>query len=363
MEFLPSWRDYALLTLFLVLFLLSGWSTWSLIWHGSGSAAGGKSNERIGPALSCLEAALGCLLCSLAVTSVILLITAQAGIFRIRFWLSLLALYDLAVLFIHWKITRSVDKQEAANPPRDEGPRYSVHPPFRFRSYRFEKSDIWALTLAILAFMVLNRPSEFVAANRDPGEYLNIAVKLAEAGSLRFRDPDFQEFRTPEKQTLFLKHSLQQAPFPEVLPGFYLVDASKGDLLPQFFPLYPVWLSMCFKLWRFEGAFFLNVCLGTLSVLLLLPLGERILNSRFVGLGAGVLLASNPAQVWLSRSPFSEVLVQVFLLGGLWLLAVGVRFRSQRCDDFRRVAVRPFSFRAGRLSLDLTGTEPAASLP
>ncbi len=326
MEFLPSWRDYALLTLFLVLFLLSGWSTWSLIWHGSGSAASGKSKEKIEPATSCLEAALGCLLCSLAVTSVILLLTAQAGIFRIRFWLSLLALYDLVVLLIYWRAARSVHKQEAADPRRGDSP-CPVHLPFRFRSCRFEKSDIWALVLAILAFTVLNRPSEFVAANRDPGEYLNIAVKLAEACSLRFRDPDFQEFRMPEKQTLFLKHSLEQAPFPEVLPGFYLVDASKGDLLPQFFSLYPVWLSMCFKLWRFEGAFFLNVCLGTLSVLLLLPLGERIFNPRFVGLGAGVLLASNPAQVWLSRSPFSEVLVQVFLLGGLWLLAVGVRFR------------------------------------
>jgi len=327
-EFLPSWRDYALLTFFLVLFLLSGWLTWSLIWCGSGSAASRKSKEKIAPATSCLEAALGCLLCSLAVTSVILLLTAQAGIFRIRFWLSLLAVYDLVALLIHWRIARSVPKPEAADPLRGDDP-HPVHLLSRSFSCRFEKSDLWALALALLAFMVLNRPGEFVAANRDPGEYLNIAVRLAEAGSLRFRDPDFQEFRMPEKQTLFLKNPLELEPFPEVLPGFYLVDASKGELLPQFFPLYPVWLSMCFKLWRFEGAFLLNVCLGTLSVLLLLPLGERILNSRPVGLGAGVLLASNPAQVWLSRSPFSEVLVQVFLLGGLWLLAVGVRFRSR----------------------------------
>jgi hypothetical protein len=328
-EFLPGWRDYALLTLFVFLFLLSGWSTWGLIWHSSGSTGGGKSKERIGPELSCLEGALACLLCSLAVTSVILLLTAQVGIFRIRFWLLLLAVYDLvAVLFSHWKLTRSVPRPETQEPLRGGEPRGSVYPPFRLFSCRFERNDLWALALAIFAFIAFNQPGEFVATNRDPGEYLNIAVKLAETGALRFQDPDFQEFSMPEKQTLFLKDPLDWAPFPEVLPGFYLVDASRGRLQPQFFPLYPLWLSLCFKLWRFGGAFLLNICLGTLSVLLLLPLGERIFKSRLVGLGAGVLLAANPAQVWLSRSPFSEVLVQVFLLGGLWLLGVGVRSRA-----------------------------------
>ena len=303
MDFTPTGTDFVLLFVFLFLFALSGWLTASLVLRRTTLAPNDPASVRF----SCLEWTLCCLLCAFAVTSVILLLTAELDIFRIRFWLLLLASFDLAVFllcFARWRKCASA---------------------LQVPCCRFEWKDLWLFPLVAFAFWMMNRPAEFVATYRDPGEYVNIAVKLSDSSSLRIRDPQFQDFNATEKQALFLREPLERAPFPEVLPGFYLADPQKGDLLPQFFHLYPLWLALCFKLWRFEGILLFNVLLGTFSVLLLVALAEQLFRSRFLGWAAGLLLASNAGQVWMSRGPFSEVLAQVFLLGGLTLLAVGTR--------------------------------------
>jgi len=304
LDFTPALADYAFLIIFALLFASSGWLTASFVF--SNRPAGGEAPKELG----CLEFILTAILCSFAVTSFVLLLTAQAGIFRIRFWLVLLALYDLAVAILcadKWR------RKSALSPW-----------PCRWRS-----ADLLLLPLAAFTFWIMYLPAEFIPTYRDPGEYVNIAVKLSESGALRFRDPDFAEFHAPEKQALFLSERLDKAPYPEVLPGFYLADAVKGELLPQFFHLYPLWLSLCFKLWRFEGLFLFNAVLGTLGVLLVVALAKLLFESPLVGLASGLLLACNAGQVWMSRSPFSEMLAQLFLLGGLLILAAGVKNRIQ----------------------------------
>jgi hypothetical protein len=297
--------DVVLLLVFLFLFACSGWFTAEFILRAT-------SPDPDNVSYSFLECSICGLLGALAVTSVILLFTAQIGLFRIRFWLLLLAAFDLTV-FLLW----FAGSRKPASIPR---------PPH----YNFERKDLWLLPLLIFALWMMNRPAEFVATSRDPGEYVNIAVKLSDSPSLRIRDPQFQNFNASENQALFLTESLKQAPFPEVLPGFYLADPQKGELLPQFFHLYPLWLALCFKLWRFEGIFLFNVLLGSFSVLLVVGLAEQLFSSRILGWAAGFLFASNAGQVWLSRSPFSEILAQVLLLGGLTLLACAMRFEHKR---------------------------------
>ena len=305
LDFTPTGTDFVLLFVFLFLFACSGWFTASLILRRT------LPNSPASVSFSFLEYSVCGLLSAFAVTSVILLFTAQVGIFRIRFWLLFLAAFDLAAFllaFARWR-KRS--------------------PTLRSPCCRFEWKDLWLLPLVVFAFWMMNRPAEYVATHRDPGEYVNIAVKLADSPSLRIRDPQFQNFNTKEKQALFLREPLEHAPFPEVLPGFYLADPQNGVLLPQFFHLYPLWLAVCFKLWRFDGIFLFNVLLGSFSVMLVVSLTEQLFSSRIVGWAAGLLLANNAGQVWMSRSPFSEILAQVFLLGGLTLLALATQTKHK----------------------------------
>lgn len=305
MDFQPTGTDFALLLVFLLLFVWSGWLMIGLVLGRPAPPSGDSSPVPF----SLLECSVCGLLGAFTVTSIILLFTAQVGIFRVRFWLLLLGAFDL-VAFLLPRIRRQTP---AAPVTLWSG------------ICRIERNDLWLFPLIVFAFWMMNRSAEYVAAYRDPGEYVNIAVRLSDSPSLRIRDPQFQNFNAREKQALFLREPLDQAPFPEVLPGFYLADPQRGELLPQFFHLYPLWLAVCFKLWRFEGIFLFNALLGSFGVLLVVSLAESLFSSRFLGWAAGLLLASNAAQVWMSRSPFSEVLAQVFLLGGLTLLALAAR--------------------------------------
>jgi hypothetical protein len=75
--------------------------------------------------------------------------------------------------------------------------------------------------------------------------------------------------------------------------------------------------------------FGLNIFFGILSVLILVPIGSRLFGSRLAGFLAASLLAVNLGQIWIVRSPFSEVLTQVFLLAGVWTLSIGMTGRHQ----------------------------------
>jgi len=321
MGFTRTWSEYTLFSFWGILFLTAGWLTVTLFIGSLGKRLSADRLVKNAPPRKREESAFSidhgeftffewvllCVLAGLTVTSFILLLTAELGIFRIRFWILSLIVYDLSLLALLLGSKK----------------------PFRFSTllsgFKFHGSDILAILCAILTFVVLNRPAQYVLTNRDPGEYVSVALQLADSGSLRIKDADFIHFNTPEKEILFLKTPLQDAPHPEVLPGFYLVDPLNGFLLPQYFHLFPLWLALAFKLWRFEGLFLFNVICGALGVLLLIPLGRWLLNSRTTGFAASLLLMVNAGQIWMSRSPFSEILAQVLLLGGLWFLAVGMK--------------------------------------
>ncbi|MFN8006835.1 MAG: hypothetical protein U0V70_07400 [Terriglobia bacterium] len=302
-----SWSEFVLFLFALGLFLAAGGLTTALAITGLKRQFSEVQSNPL--EFSCLEWILACVLAGLVVTSWVLLLTAELGVFRIRYWISLLLIYDLCLtgLLFHFKRKRGLT---------DFSWRVSWH-----------RADVLIFLCAGAAFLVLNRPAEYVLTNRDPGEYVSIALRLADSGTLRIKDPDFVQFNTPAKEALFLSNPLREAPYPEILPGFYLLDPNQGILLPQFLSLFPLWLAVSFKLWRFGGLFGFNILCGVLGILLMIPLGQWLLGSRKAGFAASLLMMVNPAQLWISRSPFTEMLAQVLLLGGLWFLAMGMKKR------------------------------------
>ncbi|PYV40355.1 MAG: hypothetical protein DMG06_20525, partial [Acidobacteria bacterium] len=121
MEFSPTWTDYSLLVVFASLFLLSGWLTYLVLCHEKkwlerpqiGLERGDAVSSRLNltpreittdERFSFLEVLLIILISALVVTSVILLLTAQLGIFRIRFWVFLLFLFDALVMIYLWLV-------------------------------------------------------------------------------------------------------------------------------------------------------------------------------------------------------------------------------------------------------------------
>src|SRR5438034_5247066 len=240
MTFLPTLTDYFMLFVFSFFFLFTGWLTHLIVCKKKGCVERSTSQEKqmipikqgtSSQNLPLFESILLILINGLVVTSFILLLTAQLGVFRFRFWCLLFILYDVIALIY---LKRSGKLQF---PLTDSDSR------------QFQRSDWLVLPLCLLALFTFNKPSKSIHT-RDPGGYVNIAVKISETGSLRFKDPDFQQFHSEERQKLFLPALLRDAPYPQVIPGFHLVDPVSGELTPRYFHLFPLWLALLFKLWR-----------------------------------------------------------------------------------------------------------------
>jgi hypothetical protein len=96
-------------------------------------------------------------------------------------------------------------------------------------------------------------------------------------------------------------------------PGFYL---SGGVLTPAFLPGLPLVLAAGTWLSGLGGALLMPAVLGGCAVLSFGGVVGRLAGGRWAPVGALVLAVSLP-EIYVSRTPFSEPLVQVLLLGGL----------------------------------------------
>ena len=311
MDFVPGWKDYWLLLQFAGLFGASGWLTYRLAVGRPRDLAGSGKPSGMGVDLfkSLISPVLLSTICGLVPTSFFLILSAQLGVARIRYLFLLLAVYSLVCFACLWKSGNL---------------RWRL-PIWRRPQLRW--SDLWLSGILLLGLFTFGRTAEYITSQRDPGEYANIAVRLAQEQGLRFSDPDFQDF-DEDRQKLFLPVLLEDALYLEAVPGFSLIDAETGEMLPQFLHLFPLWLALAFKLWRFDGLFGFNVLLGLLSLLLVVALAIEIFRSKTVGLVASTLLCLNLGQIWLVRSPFSETLAQVLLLAGVWMLTLALSRRQ-----------------------------------
>lgn len=311
MDFVPGWKDYSLLLQFAGLFGVSGWLTYRLAigrLHDP-AISGAPSGARVDLFKILTGPVLLSTVCGLMVTSCFLILSAQLGSARIRYLFLLLAVYSLVCLALLLKSGTLQWRLPA------------------WRRPRLGRRDLWLAGILLLGVFTFGKTAEYVASQRDPGEHANIAVRLAQEQRLRFSDPDFQDF-DEDRQKLFLPVLLENALYLEAVPGFSLLDAESGEMLPQYLHLFPLWLALAFKLWRFEGLFGFNVLLGLLSLLLVVALASEVFRSRTVGLLASGLLCLNLGQIWLVRSPFSEALAQVLLLAGVWMLTLAVSHRQ-----------------------------------
>jgi len=133
----------------------------------------------------------------------------------------------------------------------------------------------------------------------DPSVYLQYAYWIAEHGTARI----------PTSAASF--GSSGGLVFAS--PGFYV---SGGVLTPSFLPGLPLVLAAGTWLHGLGGALLMPAVLGGCAVLSFGGVVGRLVGGRWAPVGALVLAVSLP-EIYVSRTPFSEPLVQVLLFGGL----------------------------------------------
>lgn len=166
--------------------------------------------------------------------------------------------------------------------------------------------------LALLAIFVLaatavnlRYSSQHLLTERDPGVYVNVGWWLADTGGLLV-DTDREAFAGADDVSFSAG-------------GFYEGYREDGRLYPQFLHLFPAllavgaWIGDAWLLVR------MNALVGGAALVVIFAFAARMMRPWFA-LGATIALAVNLTQVHFSRDAYTEILTQIFVFGGLWML-------------------------------------------
>lgn len=188
----------------------------------------------------------------------------------------------------------------------------------RAGSWRGE--TVFLLVLIVLMGVLYLRPHEFIFGGADAGVYVNLGANIARTGRWLISNPILSAVPPSDYPMLFREHPPYLIPRYYHLPGIYISDGSAGTIVPQFYPLHPIWLALAHGLGGVWANLFMTPLWGILGVLALYFAVREAFDCRMAVIAA-VLLAVTPTQVWFSRYPTAEVLTQFLLFSGLYAFA------------------------------------------
>jgi 4-amino-4-deoxy-L-arabinose transferase-like glycosyltransferase len=182
------------------------------------------------------------------------------------------------------------------------------------------RGDRWTWLLAAVVLVgaaFFFHPHEYVLGGADAGVYVNLGGHISRSGSLVFDDPDLAALDPELYPSLFRQQPSYLIPTYIQFPGFYLAEDQPGRVIPQFYPLHPVWLGIFYGLGGLRASLYVTPLWGVLASLAV-GLTATALFGRRVGVLATTLLVISAPQIWFARYPTAEALTQLLLFGGIW---------------------------------------------
>lgn len=171
----------------------------------------------------------------------------------------------------------------------------------------------WDLVLAggliLAAVLTFGFPGEFVIGGRDENSYTLHAIWIAEHRRLDIPYPWPGEL-----------HSM----FYDAFLRWSGTFRTEPTMTPAFGHVFPVWLAQAMTTFGYEGMLRLNGVFSLISTLVIYGLCRSVISTPFA-VAVALMLAFNPASLWISRTPLTEVLTQMLLWAALWLILIALR--------------------------------------
>lgn len=157
--------------------------------------------------------------------------------------------------------------------------------------------------------------SEYIAGGKDPGNYVNEGIQIAQRGSLVIRDTTVSSVPPFTRDLFFPSHDRPDY-YATRFMGFFLRDPDSGTVVGQFPHLFPASIAIAYGLDGLSGARRAVSVWALLGVLAVYFAGARLMGRRAAGVAAA-LLALHTIQTWFSRYPNVEVVMQALLFAAL----------------------------------------------
>jgi 4-amino-4-deoxy-L-arabinose transferase-like glycosyltransferase len=194
------------------------------------------------------------------------------------------------------------------------------------------KTTYALIVILLLALALFFHPSPWIFGGRDPGVYVNTGVNIANTGAIITIDP-FLGNMNNHTQNLFYQIEKNPAVLRTIkyqgiqFPGFYITNAQTGEVIPQFFHLWPVWIALFYSIFGLETALYITPVFALFSVLSIFLVGKHLYNTS-AGLIAGLILIVNFAQIWYARYPTSEIFTMFIIFSGIFAFLIYIRNNS-----------------------------------
>jgi len=185
------------------------------------------------------------------------------------------------------------------------------------------------LALALVGAWRFLPPSEYIIGGKDPGVYVNAGVQIAQRGTLVYHDPVIAAVPAFARDLFFPQDTNRGEYYlaQRFNMGFYILNPETGATVSQFPHVYPASIAIGYALDGLAGARRVFAFWGVLGVVAVYFLGAR-LAGRPAGAAAAFLLSLNVVQVWFSRYPNADIVMQALLFAALLATA-----RSHVEDD------------------------------
>lgn len=269
-----------------------------------------------GDGLTPLEGLFAALALGLTTTGWLALLLAELS------WFSLARLALLWLVLILGLAVRSLKGGPAGAAP---GPR----PLSQSFAYPLSPPTLLLIAWLPVALWLFFRPHQFVQGAADAGVYVNLAANIVRSGGILIDDPLLAAMDPALYPAL-----LRPLPPPEhtpyyLVPGFYVPGTPPGRIVPQFYPLHPVWQAIGYSLGGLDAALMMTglwALLGALAVYLTV----RQFAIWPVAALALAGLTFNALQIWFARYPTTEMLTQYLLWTGFWSIGAWLDERRPR---------------------------------
>jgi hypothetical protein len=172
------------------------------------------------------------------------------------------------------------------------------------------------LALALIGVWRFLPPSEYIIGGKDPGVYVNAGIQIAQRGAIVVLDPVVAAVPAFARD-LFFPRDTNRTHFkgPRFM-GFYVLDPETGAVVSQFPHVFPASIAIGYALDGLTGARWTFAFWGVLGLLSVYFAGGRLLG-RPAAAAAATLLALNVVQVWFSRYPNADIVMQGILFAAL----------------------------------------------
>ncbi len=194
------------------------------------------------------------------------------------------------------------------------------------RSWRLFALPAWkqwlpVLVLLIAATAIFSPPSHLAFGGFDVGVYANIAANIQREGRITATDQVVAGVEASQRDLLYLANNNSSLPYQaREFQGYYITDFVTGQVVPQFFHLWPALMAIFASFLGTAGMFWAVTLVAVLAALALFLLVKRYLGLA-AAIVAGLLTLTFMPMVYFSKYSTSEMLDLALFLAALLTLA------------------------------------------